>query len=196
MTKLLRCTLALLASLTLASCGHAPETHFYTLAPVGPDTMAPPVNAHVIPVTLGQVNLPQILNRDQLIRRPSPDRVTILPFDRWAAPLDDDLSATLTVDLQQRLPPNSLIRSDGSPYDTSVGIIDLYIDRFDTDAAGHVTFDVAWTVTNGNPQKTLLRRTEHIEQDAADGSSAAMVAAMSRSVAQLATQIAAGLPAR
>ena len=186
-------TLLACAALILVSCGSEPTANLYTLSPL--DTNAPTVAHRVMPVTVGDIELPEILDRTQLVRRASADQIVVLPFDRWAAPLDDNISHTLTIDLQHLLPPQALIRSDGTPYDTSVGIISLYIDCFDADWAGHVTFDVAWTVTNGNPQKTLLRRTEHITEDAGDGSTTAMVAAMSRALGDLSAKIATQLPA-
>jgi uncharacterized lipoprotein YmbA len=190
---MMKYTVLLLAGFALTCCSREPPTNFYTLAPVESSAF---VSANVMPVTVGTINLPAILDRTQLVRRPSPDQIAVQEYDRWAAPLDDTIAKALTVDLEHLLPPQALIRSDGSPFDTKIGVIDVYIDRFDSDYAGHVTFDVAWTVTNGNPQKTLLRRTEHITEDAGDGSPSAMVQAMSRAIGDLSTRIATQLPTK
>ncbi len=182
------------AGLLLCSCGSSQKTNFYTLAAA--DETTPAVRGPVKPVTVGQVTIPRIVDKPQLIRRVSADQITLFDFDRWASPLDDNTRRVFTIDLDHALPPGSVIRSDGSPYDTSIGVIDLEIDRFDSDPAGTLTFDVSWSLTRGNPQQTIERRSEHITESASGQGAAPIADAMSRAVNDLAQKVAAQLPAR
>ena len=188
--------LAIIASvlicLAIASCSNAPPTQFYTLsAQALPDEQAIP--APVAVVAVGQVDLPGVLERQQIIRRNGSSQIMVADSQRWGAPLDDMTRAVLTEDLDRLLPPGTVIRADTTPTDARTGIINLDIDRFDSDFGGHVILDVSWNVTKGNPVVSVLRRNEHITVDAPDGSSDAMATAMSRAVAELAQRIAAAL---
>ena len=184
----------ILLGTSLAGCGSSPPTHFYTLAPHAPSQPAAPP-ARTIPVTLGTIDLPQVIDRPEIVRSAGSNQVEIAAAERWGGPLEALTRSALTVDLQSDLPPGRFQRDD-TPIDANAATIDIDFDHFQSDLSGHVTLDASWGLSGGNPAKTILRRTEHIEVDSAQLDFASMADAMSQALADLAQQIAGELPAK
>jgi len=96
----------LLATL-LTACGSTPPTHYHSLlAPPpnpGPGVVAravpaPPVRFEVLPVGVPvQVDVPQLV-----VRLPD-DALAVLEFERWAAPLGDEIRSLLTLRIERAL---------------------------------------------------------------------------------------------
>ena len=73
-----------LVALSLAGCGHSPPTRFYTLDPVAP----PSPQAYAGPaLRIGQVYVPAVLDRSELVREPGAGQLKVDDFDHWGAPL-------------------------------------------------------------------------------------------------------------
>lgn len=87
-SKLRQAFLAGLMLLTLAGCGTSEPSRLYTLSGL-PFTAASiqPANTSALAIGIGPVTLPLYLDRPQIVRRTSPNRLEIAEFDRWAEPL-------------------------------------------------------------------------------------------------------------
>ena len=103
---------AVLLSLLVAGCiGSAtrPST-FYVLstdsaAPVaGRESPAPPLS-----LGLGPVELPDVLDRPQIVTRPDSNRVDLAEYDRWGGDLGEDLSRVLAQNLMARLNTDAVL---------------------------------------------------------------------------------------
>ena len=138
----------LLLALTLGGCaGSSPDSHFFTLAPVPPQT-APSPGRPALHLT--SFRLPLLYDRPQMVFRTGAQSVDIDETDRWAEPLDRMAGRILAEDLAQRRP-----QSSGDEVTLQIGVDDFIADRSGTaqfrgnwkmgGAAG--TFD--WTVSAG-----------------------------------------------
>jgi uncharacterized lipoprotein YmbA len=189
----LRQLIPLLVALALAGCASSPPTRFYTLEPVPPARPAAALAG--APVTVDAVNVPGLLDREQIVRRSGPNQVDLAGTDRWAAPFDSMARRVLARDLAARLPAQMvLLPGEPSPGGPKRSIV-VDIEDFAGDVAGRVVLDARWTLLSGEPSKPVLRRREHIEETAAGPGYDADAAAMSRALGALADRIAAALAA-
>ncbi len=184
----------LLTVLLLTGCGGPPD-HFYTLAAVAP-AEAPAAGAAGCagsPVSVNRVLLPEILDRQSIVRTDGADRVDISSQDRWAAPLDGMIRGVLAADLRDRLPPGRvLLPGDAAPAGGAAGL-DVNIQHFSGDTHGRVVLRADWMLLDRNG-KAVLTRSEVVETEAAASGTASIVVAMNQALGGLATRIAGVLP--
>jgi hypothetical protein len=176
----------------LAACA-SPATRFYTLAATEQPALGSLSATAPLTVGLGPVSLPGYVDRPEIVTRASPYRVDVAEFDQWAEPLVDKFPAVLVTDLAALLPGDRVI---GFPplMPTPVDLqIEVTVSRFDVDAGGLATLLAEWRVQRKSAPP-LFGRTQAVAQ-AADSSTAAHVAALSQTVAGLASDLAAGVAA-
>jgi uncharacterized lipoprotein YmbA len=180
--------------LLLASCGSSPTTNYYALAPVPP--MSQPAACRVTgaaPFRFDSVTIPGSIDRLAVVRSAGPNRLNVAEFDRWAAPLDDQLRRVLSDNLAQRLPSGRVIPPQAAIGSDAPRMIEVDIDRFDADLTGHIVLAADWSLVNG--KMVTIRKTERIEVDADAIAYDSDVAAMSRALGTLADHIAASIAA-
>ena len=81
---LIFCALAAL----LTGCASVQPTRFYTLSPATVPAATPPA---VYSLSVGPVWVPAAVDRPQIVVQTGPNQVLIAEFDRWAAPLREDI---------------------------------------------------------------------------------------------------------
>lgn len=183
-----------LTALMLAGCGASEHSRFYVLTEnptvLARATVDPPTTT----VALGAVRLPAALNRPQMARRLDSHEISYSEYDRWAGPLDDMVRRVLIADLDGRLAPD-MILIENNPTSQASRTIAVDILRFDADATGLVTLKARWELLGragslvGAPRNAMIVKTG----SGRDGE--AVTATMSRALADLSGDIAAGLGA-
>ena len=98
----------IMLSVVLAGCvGTNPSqpARFYMLSPTN-DTKTP-AQANIgegrITIGIGPVEIPEYLNRAQIVTRVSPTELKLAEFDRWAEPLNNNFSRVLAENLTSLL---------------------------------------------------------------------------------------------
>jgi len=176
----------------LAACQSSPPTHYFALSEIAPT--APHVNLTAqIPIRVERVTLPGELDRLELVRHSSSNRLQIATFDLWAGPLEDMVRRVVADDLAARLPAGTM----ASVNEPAVGDPRrrLYVDvqDFAGDERGAVTLRALWLLQT--PNAASERGTAEVAVQANDATVDALAAAMSRALASFTDQIAAALSA-
>lgn len=169
-----------IAVVWLAACASRPPTRFYTLSDTAPEG-APP--AAVGLVSIAGVNIPGELDRPEIVRRTSPNRLSISGLDRWAAPLDEMIRRVLSDDIAHRL---------HSPTTGPRRPVAVDIHEFYGDAACNVTLRSVWTprlAGNAAAQSFM----EDIQVPSSGACPDTLAATMSAALGQLSDRILAGL---
>ena len=182
------------ALLVLAACSSSPEIRYYTLSaestPSGAAAIARPAHA---PYAIDAVSIPDLLDRPQIVLRTSTNSVEMLEYDRWAAPLPDQIERVLAADLSARLGPGAVI-DPGLPTNSQAKRrITVSILGFDPSKSGESSIEASWVISDaksGSPVASgRVFRTRHIATtkgpDVMD-----IVGTMSSLVTQTATDIA------
>lgn len=183
---MLRRRLLLLLAALPAGCA-SPNPTLYVLAPLpGPADAGGPRS-----VELREIGLARYLERPHIVRSSEDYRLDVLSNDWWGEPLGAMLSRVLVQSLTQRLPGSTVFAESGAISETAVATVAVNIQRLDANAAGAVVL-IAQVEVRGRGTAT---RDVRLTVAPGGPGTAALVAAMSQAVAQLADTIAAMLRA-
>ena len=174
------------ALLALAGCGSTPVTHFYTLSPAPAPAPAAPGSAPT--VAIGAVQLPDGLDRPQIVLRGAGNQVSFSEFERWLGSPKDEIALAVAGGLKQALGGASVYAypmSAGMSADVSVL---LHVQRFDSVLGDAATVDVLWQVV---PAKGAARNGQSSVREPVSGPGyEALVAAHGRALAAVSRDIA------
>src|SRR5512143_2318980 len=93
------------ASLAVAGCvGTSRPSRFYTLAPAEVHESAV-ATWNGAPLAIGPVEIPDYLDRQQIVTRTAEDELVVSDFDRWGGALERDSSSSLVAAAADRLAP-------------------------------------------------------------------------------------------
>jgi uncharacterized protein len=189
-------TAALTGAWLLSACQSSPATHYFALSPLAP-TSAPTALPAQTPIRVVRITIPAELDRLELVRRDTANRLQIATFDRWAAPLDEMIRRVVTADLAARLAPGTMASNNEPAVGEARRRLFIDIQEFAADEHGAVKLQAAWLLQT--PSAAAARGNEDLGVEAADTSADALAAAMSRALAALSDRIASQLapqPAR
>jgi uncharacterized lipoprotein YmbA len=187
--------LVLVALAGLSGCSSTAPPRLYTLSSTRQaataDTASDPGvrEAGLSTLLVGAVEIPQTLDRPQLVRRSGVNRIDVAEYDRWSEPLDAMIRRTLAEDLGVLLPKSRILTSTLPAVRVDHTLV-VEIARFAADNAGMVTLEAQWFVLAERDSVPRLSRRATIAEPAASGESEAVVAAMSRALARFAGEVA------
>jgi uncharacterized lipoprotein YmbA len=177
----------------LAGCASKPS-HFYSLDSTVTKAGAAPVDCAVL---VGPVFIPAAADRPQFTVVTAPNRVEIDEFNRWNAPLSENVARVVSGDLSQLL---------GTPRVAVVPMPDigpayrvtLRLERFESarmgNQNGEAIVDAIWVVRN--PAGDTVKSGSTDVREPAQGSGYdALAAAHSRALAKVSSDIAAAIRA-
>lgn len=122
-------------AIALAACGRSPSPGFYVLS--SRDGAAAP--GQPLQVELRRPSIPSYLERPNIVRRITPERLELAADERWGGNLEEMLGATLAADLAQRL-PSGLVYTEASSIASAPDVrVELALSRFELNEAGNVT---------------------------------------------------------
>jgi uncharacterized lipoprotein YmbA len=188
--------LALALALTLAACGSAPKTNYYTLAPGDdprPAVVAQPASSP-IGVMVGPVTLPDVVDRPNLVVRTAENQVALLDQHRWAEPLKREIPRVLAGHLARLL---GTPRVSVFPYGAAgSGDLRVRVDvqRFESVPGQEALLEVFWTVIPPTGERRAGHWTVHVP--VAGPGSDALVAAHGLALERLAEELAAQIRER
>jgi uncharacterized protein len=182
--RIIRKMAACLVAVAMAACGSAPS-RYYTLDAIAVSGGAP--LAHHL-VTVGPVTIPASVDQPQFVTQAGPNRVTVDEFNRWAAPLNDNIARVVAQNLAVLL---------GTP-DVAAGplanfvpdyTVAIDVQRFESIRGQGTALQAVWTVhrtAGGVNRSGRTSASETVTDDSFD----ALAAAHSRAIAMLSGDIA------
>jgi uncharacterized protein len=179
---------AVLALMILPVACSSPNPTLYVLAPVpGAIHAGAP---HII--ALRAIAIPHYLERSQIVRSSEGYRIDVLPNEWWGEPLDAMLSRILVQELNQRLPGSTVYGDSGAISTPPDATVEINLQRLDLDRDGSVLL-AAQVAVDG---KGTVSRSVSFTVRPVDGTTQALVAAMSTATAQAADTVAGMLAGR
>lgn len=190
MTRRLRCIAALLAITSLAGClASAPSTRLYQLESVADRAMGEKT-AKPVTLVVGEVRLPQYLDRPQIVTRDGGHRLHLAEFDHWAGDLREDLTRILADSLGRLLASERVF---AAPLPIAIQPdyrLEVEILRFEREAGGRVQLTARWWLVRSKDASVLATRESSFSGTAATESYPGLVATMSAVYGDLARAIA------
>jgi uncharacterized lipoprotein YmbA len=184
---------ALLALAALPVACSSPNPTLYVLAPI-PGTPQTSASRTGVPrvVALRAIAIPHYLERSQIVRSSEGYKMDVLSNEWWGEPLDAMMSRILVQELNQRLPGSIVYGDSGAISTPSDATVEINLQRLDLDRDGAVLL-TAQIAMGG---KATAARGVSFTVRPADGTTQALVAAMSTATAQLADAVVAMLLSR
>jgi hypothetical protein len=174
------------AALTLAAgCGTSPPSRFYTLSP----TAAPVSATSTLVVAVGPVTIPGVVDRPEFVVNTGPNEVRIDDFNRWASPLQDNLTRAIADNLSAMLGTSRVIRFPQPIAVEPDYRVVVEVRTFESVPGESATLDAVWTIRRSKDGKSQTGRTTARESVAEKGYDA-LAAAHSRAVARASKDIA------
>jgi uncharacterized lipoprotein YmbA len=182
--------LPLVASLLgLGACASTPS-RFYILNTLPASETVPATAAEQGPVIgVGPITLPKYLERPQLVTRVGRNQLALGEFDRWAEPLQDNISRVLAENLARLIPTDQVLLQAwprSAPLDYQVTV---EVRQFDSWWGGESTLLARWSILD-QAERELFNRMVHLHTPTGGRDYEAMVVAMNQMIETLSRDIA------
>ena len=181
-----RLVILLPGALALARCA-SPDPAIYTLRAV-PGTVAAGAPAVV---KLARPGLAGYLDRPEIVRDSSSNRLLLRGGERWGEPLGDMIGRVLALDLAQRLPRASVFTEAGAISIDANVTVEVDVQRFDLDMSGVVVLLAQVAIQQRRGSRDPIARSVRLTVPPTGTDTSALVSAMSAALGQLADQVAA-----
>lgn len=176
--------LTVLCCVALGTSCRSPQSHFYTLSA----TATPATIASSLSIAVGPVSVPTVVDRPEIVVSTGPNEVWLDDFNRWASPLQDNLSRAVAENLvailgtsRVSLFPQTL--SSGADYRVAIEVR-----RFESTPGKTAILDASWSVRRKD-DNTQTGRTE-VTEEVHGSNYDALAEAHSRAVTRLSQDIA------
>lgn len=183
--------LLLAAAGCLAACASAPS-RFYTLAPIASAQAKHPSGgaASQLAIKIEPVEIPDYLNRPQIVTREGLNGVKLAEFDRWAGSLSENISTVLAEDLAQLLGSDHVLVNEGPPLEKPDYTVAMRLLRLDCLPGDRVLLKAQWRLFSRDGKREVSHVSD-ITQKITDSEYGTMVAAVNQALAQVSREIAA-----
>jgi len=168
-----------------AGCASAPS-RFYTLNSTAKSDGAPAVNYSIV---VGPVTVPAEVNRPQFTVQVAPNQVAVDEFNRWAAPLNENIARVVAEDLTTLLAASQVSTLPLANFEPTYRV-SIEIQQFESVPGKYATVEAVWVVRKTADKNSLSGHTlatEPVSGDAFD----ALAAAHSRALTKVSADIAA-----
>jgi uncharacterized lipoprotein YmbA len=186
------CAIALIG---LTACSSVADTKFYILTPLPASQKSTDnVTGRPTVIALRPINLPEQLDRLQIVTRVGENRLHVAESDHWGAPLRESFARVLAEDLSVLVPGGRVLlfpwgRETQIDYDVFVDVL-----RFDGTLGGESTLVADWTIRRLGSERIRNMSRSTLSEPAGE-SYTTLVLAESRLIAALGRDIAAALKA-
>jgi uncharacterized lipoprotein YmbA len=155
----------------------------------------PVTDLHDVGILVGPLRMAMYLDRSDVVIRDSQNRIDIADFSQWAGPLQENFSRVLAENLSVLLETDRVgifPRGKVAIYDYNVTV---NVTRFDGTPGGKTNLRARWGILDKTRKKILFEKHSLLSQTTDGDSVEAMVAAQSRTVADLSREIAVAIKA-
>jgi uncharacterized lipoprotein YmbA len=166
----------------------------YTLTPLpSTDSVRPVAVTQGLAIGVGPVELPQYLNRPEVVTGNTPTELQSETFSQWAEPLETNFARILAENLAILLTTERVAMY---PWKGPVPIdyqVVVEVTQFLGEPGGQVSLAAFWRIVGANGRDVLVSRATRYSEPVGGRGYDALATAMSRTVATLSQDIAAAL---
>jgi len=175
------------ALLLLSGCTTVPVTQFYTL-----DSEAPALSktTSMLTLSIGPIDLPEYLDRPQMVLRDGNNRLLFDEFHRWGGALDQEIERVLAGRLAAQLGTQRIYGYPSRIVAESDYRIALDIRAFDGSLDDSVQLDVAWSLIDDRRAVVLEVQRSIYRERVAQADQAAYAAALGQLIERLGEDLA------
>lgn len=188
---------AVLLCLGLAGCigGTSAPTQFYMMDPVSPTSLDPArvSKRPVVLVSLDPVEVPEYLNRPQIVTHLDRAEYQLDEFNRWMEPLGDNLTRVIAENLSEMLGADGIdILSMSGPFETDYTVT-VQILRMDGKLGQGTVLVARWSLFNRSDNSLLLTTRSVFQETVSDDTYQGFMQVQNRMIESLSRAIADGI---
>jgi uncharacterized protein len=173
----------------IAGCASTPS-RFYTLRAVN----EPAATSSKLSIAVGPVSVPAEVDRPQIVVNTGPNQIRLEEFNRWAAPLQNNIARVVADNLVLMLgTPRVTLSAQALSAEADYRAA-IEVQSFESSPGESAMLDAVWTVRRTKDGKGETGRTT-VRETVQENGYAALAAAHSRAVARLSRDIAAAVGA-
>lgn len=195
----MRITLKYLAvgslALTSAACSFLqpqPDlSRFFVLTPMAEPAAQPA--AEPLRLGLGPIEFPAYLQRSPMVTRVGPNEIALSQLYRWGEPLKENFARVLSQNLAEILATNQIVLHPWYSTQELDYAIRINLTQFDVDTQGEARLLARWRIVDAAGDKMLRTGMADLQQQAADSSPDAAVAALSQLIETFSRELARGV---
>lgn len=147
-------------------------------------------------VGVAPVSVPDYLDAPQIVVRTTPNTLERADFHVWAAPLADNFARVLADNLGAMIRTDRVIMLPGGTFLRTDFQVAVDVSKFERDVDGNATLVARWSLFGEDGANLIAMRRSVFRQPAPADDYDAIVAALSKTVAQLSEEIAAAIGSR
>ena len=137
--------LALVIMLVVSACATSPSPVYYTLAPATTGLAAISTN---IAAEIGPFELPEYLDRPQIVTAGPGATLQLDEFNRWVEPLDQIFLRTLTTSVGRQLGSDQILATASHRgFDAPIRVLGS-VQRFETTSDANAVLDAQWAIVD------------------------------------------------
>jgi uncharacterized lipoprotein YmbA len=186
----IRASLLVFLLLFISGCASTEPSRFYTLNSIKSSDTVQQSSPHELLVMIGPVEIPDYLDRPQIVSRTSQNEVTFSEFQRWAGSLKDDITRVLSEDLTELLSEDAISVSPWEWGTQSDYRVSVHIRRFDIMPEGTVLLNARCTIIGADGMTQLLMWETSVSEPIHEQTYDAKVSSMSEALEKLSKDIA------
>jgi uncharacterized protein len=178
-------------STLLGACSSTPPTHFYTLESQSQTPVAAAATASTkkLLIGIGPLTLPALLDRSQIVTRTENNSIELAEFDKWAAPLKDNVTTVLSKNVAA-LQPNAIVRAyPWGPYGNVDYRVIIDVSRFDTQPGKSANLEASWAIMEEKNHTIVSNGQANIQQPLNDASYNSAAKALSKLLSKFSQQL-------
>jgi hypothetical protein len=192
MKNFMTIALVSLAFLIITGCAKSQSTRYYLLSPISTQSASSVDKG--LSVCIGPIQIPEYLDRVEIVTRVNENQYKLAEFDSWAEPLEASVPRILGQNLASLVSINKAFYypcswSDGAEYQIEVDFI-----RFDGNLNGSAELSATWSIyQSGQESKLLAKKSATFNETAQPNDYQSLVSALSRALGALSQDIGAEL---
>ena len=171
------------------ACSTTPASHFYTLSRSEASTVAPDSKTATLSVVVGPVSIPAIVDMPQIVVTTGPNQVAIDEYNRWASPLQNNISRVVAENLVAMLGTPRISLFQQSLDEAADYRVAIEVQSFESAPGDAATLNVVWVVRRTKNGMREIGRTA-VREPTAEKSFDALAAAHSRALARMSRDVA------
>jgi uncharacterized lipoprotein YmbA len=176
----------------IMGCASTPPSSFYVLNSMErqeshqecPDAM------RYVTIGIGSIEIPDYLDRSQMVTRSSRNELKVDEFNRWAGSLKENISLVLAENLSLLLSTDRVFAHPRVPDDAVNYWVHVEIIHLDAVPGNMVTMKAHWTILGDHGKKECITRTSECTEKIRGDSYDMMAETMGRTFEKLSREIA------
>jgi uncharacterized protein len=179
-----------LIALLVSGCARSPAAHFYLLIPLPALGEVAPVQASRAWIEVLPVQIPDYLDRHQIVTRSGSNAIEVAEYQRWGGSLSENMTAVLAEDLGNNLSSQRVFPAPGIGGAKPDYLVAVQVLRLEAIPGEHLLLKVRWSIRHGAGKVEELEKVGSFSEQLSDRRYESIAAALSRALGRLSEEMA------